>query len=436
MKKVLIFLPMLMLFLSVRAQNVLTLEQALQLGLKNNFDIQLSQRQSDLAHNSNFLGNAGFLPLLETDGSFNQSVQNTNQTFATGLEQSKTGAKTTVYTGGIELDWTVFDGLGMFAARDRLQALDEAGMLNFRNQVEQSSATIISGYFDLVRQQQQLKVTRESIRISGIRLDLAKTKFEIGSTSKLDYLQAKSDMNADSTTLLQQIAAFRKSKRDLNYLIGKTDTADYQVADTIILQPALNITDLENNLLKQNNLLLAAERNQAAANAGIDQAKSLMYPKVGLVSRYNFTNQNSQVGLVLINQTAGLNYGATARWNIFNGTIVQHGVQAAKIQADIARLNYDVTKTNALNQLDKAYEDYVSGNNIVNLVRDNMQVATQNLDIAGERYRIGKSDILEYRQAQLTYIDARNSLLIALYNAKAAETELLRLAGEINKAGK
>ena len=414
-------------------QKVKTLNDILQNGLKNNFDIQIVKNVAQMSKNNNTYGNAGYFPTLEADGVGTGSNQSIHQQFSSGSEIQKTGVATSNIAAGIELDWTVFNGFLMFAAKHNLSELDHVGMLNFKNQVEASSAGIISAYYNIVRQQEQVKVFKESIKISTIKLDIAKTKFEIGSSSKLDYLQAEVDLNADSANLVNQIASVRKAKKTLNYLIGEKDTSDYSVADTIVLSPVIPLNGLQSLALQQNEVILATDAKRKAASAQIDMAKSGLYPSLTLSSRYNFSDNKTQAGFILLNEANGLNYFGSVRWNLIEGGTVRLGIKNAELNQNIADLIYQDSIASIDKQISTNYEDYIANINLVNLVKDNMKFAIENLDISTESYRIGKISLVDFRTAQLGYVNAVTSLDNAIYSAKNSEINLMRLTGQINK---
>lgn len=419
---------------SAQNQAELSLQQALQTGLQNNYDVRIYKDQGDIAHTNNTLGNAGALPSVETDATYTKSIQSVDQTFANGApEIRKSGASTTNLSAGIELDWTIFQGWRMHATKKALDNLDKVGMLNFRNQLEQTALNIINAYYAIVLQQQQVKVFQESIRISAIKLDIAKSKFEIGSASKLDYLQAKVDMNADSTNLLHSMAELAKAKEDLNNLMAVKERPAYKVADTIILMPPLPYADLQNQLNSNNVPILIAQQTQNVYDAYLQQSKSGIYPRLSASSRYAYGNQKAQAGFILENQTTGLSYWGSAYWTLFNGNIIHTQIQDAKITYDISRLAYDQVVQNQNTLLQKYFEDYTGNSNIVKVVTDNQAFAQENLDIANERYRIGKGSYIDYRTAQVTYINSRMSLVSAIYNTKVSEMQLMKLSGQINK---
>jgi len=276
-------------------------------------------------------------------------------------------------------------------------------------------------------------VYRESIKISTLKLDIAKTKFDIGSGKRLDYLQSKVDLNTDSASLINQLALVRKAKKTLNYLIGEKDTSDYNVADTILLAPTVLLNGLQSLALQQNETILAADARRQAYDAQIDIARSGLYPTLTLSSRYNYGNAVVQAGPTLLNQYNGLNYFGTVRWNLVEGGTVRTAIKNAHVNEDIADVIYQDSVESINKQIGISYENYVSNLNLVNLLKDNMKFATENLDNASESYKLGKISLVDYRTAQLTYVSSVSSLVNAVYSSKNSEVNLMYLSGQISK---
>ena len=423
-----------LLYLGAAAQStMMTLDDALKAGLQHNYGLLVSRNNALIANNNNTLANANMVPLLNADGSYSQSIQNFHQVFVTGTEQTRNNAQTTTLTGGIEADWTIFDGLQMFALKSNLKKLAELGELGFQQSIENTTAQISSAYYDLVRQQQLLTVQQEAIKLSQQRLDLAKTRFEIGKSSKMEYLQAKVDLNADSTTYLQQMVSIQNARLALLELTGQSGSSDFKVADTIVPMQTLVLDDLLNKSKDQSYDLLVARKQEEASRAAIDIPRGQYFPQLMLSGRYNLTNQSAQAGFLLLNQTRGFVYGGTARWNLFNGGLTTRQIQNARIVADNAHLNYQQTLLDIDTRLRQSYQQYQTYLSQLNFQKINYKIAYENLDIAHDRYTIGKTDLITYRQAQVSYIQAHASFFTALYQVKASELELLRLSGQLVK---
>lgn len=229
------------------------------------------------------------------------------------------------------------------------------------------------------------------------------------------------------------MAELAKAKEDLNNLMAVKERPTYSVADTIVLMPTLAFGDLQNQLNSNNVPIQIALQNQEVYDAYVDQARSTMYPRLSASSRYAYGNQRAQAGFILDNQTTGLSYWGSAYWSLFNGNIVHTQVQAARINSDISHLAYNQVIQNQNTLLQKYFEDYTGNTNIVKVVTDNQIFAQENLDIAYERYRLGKGSYIDYRTAQVTYVNSRMSLVTAIYNTKVSEMQLMKLSGQISK---
>jgi outer membrane protein TolC len=67
----------------------------------------------------------------------------------------------------------------------------------------------------------------------------------------------------------------------------------------------------------------------------------------------------------------------------------------------------------------------------IDLEISNLVLATENINIARERYRVLNITSVELRQIQISYNDAKNRLYNALYQAKVAEAGVALLMGDI-----
>ncbi len=102
--------------------------------------------------------------------------------------------KSNVLNAAVNLDWTLFDGLKMFATRERVEQLKVFGELSVRTQVVNTVADIANKYYDIVRQKQQLKAIDTLISINEERVKLADKKLSVGLGGKPELLQARVDL--------------------------------------------------------------------------------------------------------------------------------------------------------------------------------------------------------------------------------------------------
>ncbi|RYZ26545.1 MAG: TolC family protein, partial [Sphingobacteriales bacterium] len=188
----------------VAAQPLLTLEEAVKIALQNNYEIKLAENNTEIAGNNVSLGNAGFLPSADATFNDNNNLNNIKQTRADGTVQEQNGVRNTNIGYGVGLNWTIFNGFGMFARYEQLKELRKRGEADFQFTVLSKISDVTSTYYDLVQQQQQLRAYDTVIAISRQRVETAQVRFEIGKAARLEVLNAQVDFNTDTTNLLRQ----------------------------------------------------------------------------------------------------------------------------------------------------------------------------------------------------------------------------------------
>ena len=180
MKQLFSFLIISLLGKGLAAQDSLTVEQAVAYALKNNFDILLSRNDSAIAAINYDYRNAAFLPRLNASGTFLSNTNNQKQTLADGSERERNDIRSKNLNAALNLNWTVFDGMRMFLLRDQLGVAVTQGNLVVKSAVINTVANVITTYYDIVRQRQQLQNSEEQMALAADRLRLAQYKFDIG----------------------------------------------------------------------------------------------------------------------------------------------------------------------------------------------------------------------------------------------------------------
>ncbi len=427
------WLSLLLLSLPLRAQELLTPEQVVEIALKNNYDISISKSEADFAKNNYTLGNAGFLPSVNLNASGNTSTNNFKQNLSTGVVTERTGVNSNNLSASAVMTWTVFDGFKMFATYDKLQALMEVGELGLKVQIENTVSSVLLAYYDVVRQKQEKKSNDNSIKLYNERVQIADQKFKLGLTAKVDYLQARVDLTAlQSASIMQQIS-IENSKANLNILLGRKPDVAFDVVDTIMVDPALSLEELRSSAEKQNNLLKYNERNVQVFKKASQELNGSLYPRLAVNAGYNYSRTASEAGLVALNRSNGPTVGFTATWNLFNGRVLSSQIRNARVQMDIAEVQLEQSKLALESEVFQSWNNTKLAFEILKLEEDNILLAKENVTIAMERYKIGNGTSIELQQAQQSFDAAQVRLVAARYNAIAAEIGLKRLRGEYVK---
>lgn len=438
-KKYILFFCFCWVATAASAQNLLTLEQAITEAIENNYSIKIADTRKRIGDNDNTLGNAGFLPTVNAQATKNYSISNIDQEFFGGLRPplQQDGVKNNNGNLGMSVVWTLFDGKGMFIARDRLAKLQKAGYVNAEVTLENTVAQVCNAFYDLIRQKQRLNTFQQGLAISGERMRLAKDRYEVGQGSKLDYLAAQVDYNEDRAALVAQEQAIQNAKITLNALLNRKMDIDFSVPDTIILNKSLSLPLLREKVLQENPNVLAANLNRQLADLEIKNLKAQQYPVLDFVGGYNYNTVNNGAGFGVQRGSTGIfNYGLRATVNIFDGSNQKRRIENARIGSVIAQMQAADLKVQLDAALERTFLSYQNSIELAKLEVENFSVARQNVDIAFERYKIGVSTPLELREAQRNAVAAQTRLIEAEFNIKLAEIELLRLSSSIIESSK
>lgn len=422
---------LLLIGFSTQAQEVLTLENALKMALENNYDIKIATNNSKIDATNNSLARAGMLPSVNANLANSNSILDTKQTQADGSIRELDGAKNMNLSYGVGLDWTIFDGLSMFARKEQLNVLEQQGKAELQTAILNKISDVYVTYFDLVQQQQVLASIDTAIVISNQRLNTAQNRFSIGKASKLEVLNAQVDLNSDLSLLLKQKEVYRITKIRMNELLIRELQTDFSVNEEIAFDHNLDFATLTATAQKQNPLLQSQILTKKVADLNLKQVKGNRYPTVRLTSGYNFTRSESSLGFVTESSGKGFVYGVTATVPIFNGFLQNKNEKIAKYQVENAGLVLEQQKLSLETQLASLYATYQTNLELVKVEEKNIEIAKQNLDLTLAKFKIGTITTVEFRTAQQNYVEASVRYSNTQYVTKISEINLKELAGTL-----
>jgi outer membrane protein TolC len=430
--KILFHLLLLALPFAAFAQDLLTPGEAVKLALEKNFIVQVEKNKAAIATLSNTFGNAGMLPRVQGTAGAAASLGTTDTKAPGGPVVQFDNDTGTLFNPAVTLTWTLFDGMKMFATKSRLKRLQEIGELNYKDTLQTVASQTLTAYYDLVSARQQLAGVDTAIVLSEERVRIAEKQFQVGTVSKVDYLQAQVDLNEQRSALLAQEDLITQKKIALNGLLARPPETEFTTTDSIPVNDALPQRAWDE--VQDHNLeMIAALKNVEVAQYERKETFSQLLPTLGLSAGYGLSNATNSAGSTLLDKTYGWSGGLALSIPLFNGfnsihalSIADLNIRNSQIALDNARLQLRQTYYQAQKDLEKALES-------LKLEEQNIGLADENVKIALERFRLAESTSIEMRTAEVSYVDAVTRLVTARFNAKAAETELLRIRGELVK---
>jgi len=419
------------------AQETLTLQQAMEVALANNFEVRIAQEQAAMAGNNATIGNAGMLPDLGVEVGQQNSINNTRQEFLTGDVNERANAKSYNFNAAAQLNWTLFDGLAMFTTHQQLKKLEQQGEANVRLAMENTLADVVTTYYELVRLRKNIALAESTLELSNERLRLAEGKLAAGRESKVELLQAQVARNNDTAALMQLQQDLLNGINTMNMVLARPANTIFSVEeDSIELLPKLEYATLSDALSERNPDLTVNRMTQEIALLQLKTIRRQKWPVIDANVGYGYGNATSEAGFLAASQTYGLSYGIGARFNIFNGMDQRRREKNAQAEMRISQLQVEQLDLELNGSLLSTYGDYENALQLIALEEQNLAAATENVTLGVERYREGMLSGIEFREIQQSQLLAANRLSNLLYRAKVTEALLHRLSGDMGVFGR
>ena len=415
------------------AQNILTTDEAIKQALENNYGIKIANNSVEVAENNADILNSGYLPTLTGNAGASIDVQDTEGELANGETRVAEGAETRRYNASINLNYTLFDGLGRYYNYKQLKEQYQLSQLEARLTIENTMLELFSIYYSVAQLSENTASLEETLNISKERLTRAEYQFEYGQNTKLGVLNAEVDINTDSINLININQQLKNTKRDLNVVLGNAETANFSVDTTIMFPILFNKSELYAKMLKNNVRLKQIEQNIKISDFTINSSKSGYLPTVGLQGSYgwNESSNNSPLAFTLQNTTTGFSGGVNLTWNLFDGGTTITRVKNAKIDLENQELQKEQILVDLNRNFNNAWDNYQNKLTIYRVQQENIKTAQNNFNRTQEKFKLGQVTSIEYRQAQLNLVNAELSKNQAKYDAKLAEITLLQISGEL-----
>ena len=412
-------------------QQTLSLQQAIDIALQNNLGLKIVKNENQIASNNNSPGNAGMLPQISATSGATIQSNNIEQRFSNGttIEKDKVGANN--LNAGIALNYTFFDGMKMFATKQKLEVLQAMGENNLRNAIQQTIELVIIAYTNASKQKLLIKAINNSMELYTERVKIAEAKLLSGKSSKTELLQFQIDLNSQKNLLNGHQVLLQNAISSLNEVMQKPADQIYEVSDTLIPDTNLQLGQLLAQALSTNLNLRQLELMKQESSYSLKEIQSQKLPQLRLNAGYNFSRSANQQGFFLYNQAIGPNAGLGLSWNLYNGGIIKRQTENARIQQENIEMQEQQYRNTVSTTITMGWREYRNAISNLNVETRNLDLASENLLIGMERLRLGESNILEIKEAQKLYNDAIQRKTEALARIIIAQTSLLRWSAQL-----
>lgn len=405
----------------------LSLQEAINITLKNNYDIQISKGVVDINSINNNIGIAGGLPIVSGTLSNQESVTNLNQQFSTGTEISKNGASANTSSINVTGSMLLYNGYRVVATKKRLEALEQQSKKQLNSTIQNTIAVVMLKYYDIIRQQSYMKTLQQSIDLSRKQLEIISSKKEVGMANNADLFQSQIDLNTRLQDYASQELIVKQAKTDLLTVMAIKADSVININDSILVDGHLLLAPVLDSL--QHNPDIESIDKQIFINQQIEKETAAQrYPSLRANTGLNFGRTQSDAGQILLNQSYGPFLGLSLSVPIYNAGITKRQEKMAMINTTLSKLQKQNLIDKYQSDIIKTYQAYTTNIKQSQTQHSNYLLSAQLVDLSLQRFKLSQATIIELREAQKSYEDAGYRLVNLLYAAKIAEIELKRVS--------
>lgn len=415
-------------------RETISLSDAIVKALEQNFDIRLEEKRMEITALNNNWGTAGRYPNITLQLASNNRFSNIDNpaSFLNGSFSNLGG------TGTINAAWTLFNGFRVNLTKARLEKLEEQSAGNAALVVENTLQAVILQYYSALVEQEALKVLEANLNLSRDRLNFAQTKLDLGSGSTFEVLTFQTSYLADSSNYLLQRLNLDNALRALGQLLGDKTDVSYELSDLLPNQfEEYRMEDLAGKMEANNQTLQNQFINLEILQKDLDLARSSRYPTLSLnlggtyaLSRFQLQGLEARSG-----SQADFYANFTLNFTLFNGGTITRSIEAAQINERLGMLSIQQLKHSMNYQLVNAFELYRTRRQMLAVTESTLEAARQNENIAEDKFRNGTLSSFDYRNVQITLLQASLTRIRAIFSVLDAQTQLLRLTGGILDMG-
>lgn len=410
-----------------QAQTTISLQEAIDIALENNYQLKQADNNKQLAETRVFSAKANFLP------SFNANFNGSRNVGRQFVEEDLSFDDRTTYGigGGLSANVTIFNGFSNIAGLRQAQADNES----LAEQNQRLKETIIfetaSRYLQVVLNEELLKISESSLEASQSQLEQISAQVEVGSLPTVDLFNQEASVANDELTVIQRENALEVSIAQLirimqDNTITDVETSVPSVEELSIIPVDFNLNEMIETALNNRSDYRAQmltiegnEQDQVLARASLLPTFTASY---GINSRYSdqffdpVTRDVAPFGDQFFDQQVNRSIGFSISIPIFNRWNNRTNLHSSKIQLKNSQLELQNVEFQISEEVRQAYNDYQSIVKELESTQKSLIAAERAYETEQQRYEIGSTTLIELNLANANYVQAQSERVQTVYN--------------------
>jgi outer membrane factor, OMF family len=416
----------------IKTNQPITLKQAVELGLKNNRDLQSAIVTLERSRAQLDEAVAAQLPRLSTNLQLDHS-RSAGSDISRQISEANGGdsafldsidLNSTNFSGSLQVDYDIYTGGRRGANIAKAEEQIKFSQLDIDRTTEQTKFDVTDSYYTLQNADAQVLIAQAAVDDTTRTLRDAQLLLKAGLGTQFDVLRAEVDLARAQQDLTQGLANQKIARKRLAQVISVGQDVELTAADQII--PTDNWTiSLEESIVKA--YTNRVELDQQASQKEINRQDSVVAlsdikPQVALFANYNFLdNFNDIVG-------AGQGYaiGARVNWQFFDGGRAQARAEQSYRGMDLAEVAFAKQREQIRQQVEESYFNLNSNKENIGTTQKNVTRAEESLRLARLRFQAGVGTQTDVINAQRDLTNARSQYLQAIIGYNRSYNSLQR----------
>lgn len=407
---------------------LVSLKDAINIAFKNNKNIQIQEKDVEIARADVLGARSNFLPSAGLDVGYTRRAAVLNTAVPSKKDPGVFSGYKNDNTAGVSVTQNIYSG-GADTANLREKQLtvteQEETLRAAKLNVEQETKRL---YYGLLLAYETKQIAQDLVDQAQAHYEYVKHKYEQGTASKFDVLQSKVQVSLLMPELINAINSIDLIMAELNQVLGLKILDTIKVEDRLEYSP---IKIVERDFLKEAYL---NKPEMIIQSIGIDInkwaikfAKAGWLPQVNIGADYGYRSNN--LGNMFNDRHNNWSAGASLSLSIFDGF-------ATKAKVDAAKARYAqslISKENVADQIAVSIRndcvDLRNASAIIASQKDNLEDAKEALKISEVRYDNGVGTNLDVLDAQVSLAQVRQNLASGIYDYIVAKADLDRNMG-------
>ena len=435
MKQLLVIFTSLCVLVPVKAQDVLTLEECLRLGIENNLSLESSRNEIRKGEHTLSENRAKLLPQINAVAGFNDNFNPpVSVTDGSAYGNPYNVTKTLQYnaSAGIQLQMPLYNQT-VYTAVDIARTMNELNRLSYEKAREDLILQISKMYYLSQNTAEQIALIKENISRLNELSNITQAFYDNGMAMEVDVKRVNINLENQRVQYDNAQSMLTQQLNLLKYVI------DYPADKEIALTPvdtenttSVSLTGLDNNQyelqLLQSKQKLAEQQRKMIGQGYIP---SLSLTGSWMYSAYTDKAKNWFHSGPSNHWYNSSGIGLTLRIPIFDGLDKRAKMKKAKIEIENAKLSYENALKNMQTQYLNATNELMNSQRNFRKQKDNYLLAEDVYQVTTDRYREGIASMTEVLQDEMRMSEAQNNYINAHYNYQVTNLSLLKLTGRL-----